>query len=99
MRCSRGMPKVRVQAWLGDVVQPEKDPGMDLDDPAVRERVVESSSAVLQQGFEGIHFDFEPVRSGSKGYLAVLDADPCSEATTLSVAAAQIDPLPASTAS
>jgi hypothetical protein len=29
-------PAVRVQAWLGDVVQPGKNPGMDLDDPAVR---------------------------------------------------------------
>jgi hypothetical protein len=85
-------PAVRVQAWLGDVVQPGKDPGMDLDDAAVRKRVVESASAVLQQGFQGIHYDFEPVRSGSKGYLAVLD-ETRALGTTLSVAAAQIDPL------
>lgn len=85
-------PAVRVQAWLGDVVQPGKDPGMDLDDSAVRQRVVESASAVLQQGFQGIHYDFEPVRSGSKGYLAVLD-ETRALGTTLSVAAAQIDPL------
>ena len=85
-------PGVRVQAWLGDVVQPGKDPGMDLDDAAVRKRVVESAAAVLQQGFQGIHYDFEPVRSGSKGYLAVLD-ETRALGTTLSVAAAQIDPL------
>jgi hypothetical protein len=85
-------PAVRVQAWLGDVVQPGKDPGMNLDDAGVRQRVVESASAVLQQGFQGIHYDFEPVRSGSKGYLAVLD-ETRALGTTLSVAAAQIDPL------
>jgi hypothetical protein len=85
-------PGVRVQAWLGDVVQPGKDPGMNLDDAAVRKRVVESAAAVLQQGFQGIHYDFEPVRSGSKGYLAVLDETRALGAT-LSVAAAQIDPL------
>ncbi|WP_410785739.1 hypothetical protein [Kribbella sp. C-35] len=85
-------PAVRVQAWLGDVVQPGKDPGMNLDDAVVRQRVVESASAVLQQGFQGIHYDFEPVRSGSKGYLAVLD-ETRALGTTLSVAAAQIDPL------
>ncbi|TDW88955.1 hypothetical protein [Kribbella sp. VKM Ac-2566] len=85
-------PAVRVQAWLGDVVQPGKDPGMNLDDSAVRGRVVESASAVLQQGFQGIHYDFEPVRSGSKGYLSVLD-ETRALGTTLSVAAAQIDPL------
>ncbi|MGW6198860.1 hypothetical protein ACWF0M_22130 [Kribbella sp. NPDC055110] len=85
-------PAVRVQAWLGDVVQPGKDSGMNLDDAAVRQRVVASVSAVLQQGFQGIHYDFEPVRSGSKGYLAVLD-ETRALGTTLSVAAAQIDPL------
>ncbi|HEY3559933.1 MAG TPA: hypothetical protein VGL05_20830 [Kribbella sp.] len=85
-------PGVRVQAWLGDVVRPGKDPGMNLDDPMVRKRVVESAAAVLRQGFQGIHYDFEPVRSGSKGYLAVLD-ETRALGTTLSVAAAQIDPL------
>lgn len=85
-------PDVRVQAWLGDVVQPGKDPGMDLDDPAVRTRVVASAKAVLDQGFQGIHYDFEPVKSGSKGFLAVLDATRAI-GVPLSVAAAQIDPL------
>ena len=85
-------PDVRVQAWLGDVVRPGKDPGMDLDDPVVRRRVVDSAKAVLQQGFQGIHYDFEPVQSGSKGYLAILD-ETRALGTTLSVAAAQIDPL------
>ncbi|WP_344233063.1 hypothetical protein [Kribbella hippodromi] len=85
-------PGVRVQAWLGDVVRPGKDPGMNLDDPGVRQKVVASAKSVLEQGFQGIHYDFEPVRSGSKGYLAVLD-ETRALGTTLSVAAAQIDPL------
>ncbi|HEY3508544.1 MAG TPA: hypothetical protein VGL36_05270 [Kribbella sp.] len=86
------VPGIRVQAWLGDVVRPGKNPGMNLDDPVVRRQVVASAEAVLQQGFQGIHYDFEPVRSGSKGYLAVLD-ETRALGTTLSVAAAQIDPL------
>lgn len=85
-------PDVRVQAWLGDIVQPGNNPGMNLDDSAVRQRVVASAKAVLEQGFQGIHYDFEPVRSGSQGYLAVLD-ETRALGTTLSVAAAQIDPL------
>ena len=92
----QAMPSIRVQAWLGDIVQPEEDPGMDLDDPAVRDRVTASSAAVLDAGFDGVHFDFEPVRSGSKGYLAVLDqVHALTEArdVPLSVAAAQIDPV------
>ena len=93
----KAMPAVRVQAWLGNVVQPEEKDGADLDDPAVRDRVTSSSAAVLDQGFDGIHFDFEPVRSGSKGYLAVLDQVHVLTETRgvpLSVAAAQIDPAP-----
>ena len=89
-------PGVRVQAWLGDVVQPGKNPGMDLDDPAVRDRVTTSSAAVLEQGFQGIHFDFEPVHSASAGFLAVLDQVhvlTTQRSVPLSVAAAQIDPL------
>jgi hypothetical protein len=89
-------PDVRVQAWLGDLVQPGKNPGMDLDDPAVRTRVVASSAAVLDQGFQGIHFDFEPVHTGSAGFLAVLDETHVLTAkrdVPLSVAAAQLEPL------
>ncbi|MGC4937952.1 hypothetical protein [Kribbella sp. DT2] len=93
---SKAAPGVRVQAWLGDIVQPAKNPGMDLDDQAVRDRVTASSGAVLDQGFDGIHFDFEPVESGSAGFLAVLDQVhqlTAGRNVPLSVAAAQIDPL------
>lgn len=94
----RVMPKVRVQAWLGDVVAPEKRPGLDLEDPAARVRITASSAQVLDLGFDGIHFDFEPVRSGSPGFLAVLDdvrALTESRQKLLSIATPQIDPLPA----
>jgi hypothetical protein len=93
---SKAAPGVRVQAWLGDIVQPAKNPGMDLDDQVVRDRVTASSAAVLDQGFDGIHFDFEPVHSGSRGFLAVLDQVhelTARRGVPLSVAAAQIDPL------
>ncbi|WBQ06402.1 hypothetical protein [Kribbella sp. CA-293567] len=93
----QAMPKVRVQAWLGDVLQPEKNPGMDLDDAAVRARVKASSEQVLDQGFDGIHYDVEPVQSGSKGFLALLDEVhqlTAARGVPLSVAAAQLDPAP-----
>ncbi|NEA34079.1 hypothetical protein [Streptomyces sp. SID13031] len=93
----QALPKLRVQAWLGDVLQPEKNPGMDLDDAAVRTRVTESSEQVLGQGFDGIHFDMEPVRSGSKGFLALLDqvhVMTSARNAPLSIAAAQINPAP-----
>jgi hypothetical protein len=93
----RAMPNVRVQAWLGDVVLPQKNPGMDLDDAAVRDRVSAASSQVLDEGFDGIHFDLEPLQSGSKSFLALLDqvhALTKARGVPLSVAAAQLNPRP-----
>lgn len=91
----QAMPNIRVQAWLGDVVAPQKNPGMDLADAAVRDRVTTSSSQVLDQGFDGIHFDLEPLQSGSKGFLSLLDqvhAMTRARGVPLFVAAAQLNP-------
>jgi hypothetical protein len=93
----QAMPDIRVQAWLGDVVLPQKNPGMNLDDAAIRDRVTASSEQVLGQGFDGIHFDLEPLQSGSKSFLALLDqvhAMTKAHGVPLSVAAAQLNPRP-----
>ncbi|MEV8095335.1 hypothetical protein [Kitasatospora sp. NPDC085879] len=92
----RRLPGLRVQAWLGDVVAPEKD-GLHLDRPEVRTRITVAVVQTLALGFEGVHFDLEPVRSGSEGFLALLDQIhplTVSSGVPLSVAAPQIDPLP-----
>lgn len=92
----RELPGVRVQAWLGDVVAPEKD-GLHLDRPEVRDKITASAGQVLDAGFDGVHFDLEPVHSGSAGFLALLDqvhALTAARGVPLSVAAPQIDPLP-----
>ncbi|MFC9226808.1 hypothetical protein ACFT8W_39800 [Streptomyces hygroscopicus] len=93
----RELPGVRVQAWLGDVLSTEGRTGMDLGERATRERIVRSAHQVLAAGFEGVHFDLEPVHSGDRDYLSLLDD--VREVTRahrvpLSVAAHQIDPLP-----
>ncbi|GAA5017305.1 hypothetical protein [Kitasatospora paranensis] len=92
----RRLPGIRVQAWLGDEVEPEKD-ALDLDRADVRERVAGSARQTLALGFDGVHLDLEPVRSGSAGFLALLDgvhAVTAAAGVPLSVAAPQIDPLP-----
>ncbi|WP_328289686.1 glycoside hydrolase family 18 protein [Nocardia aurantiaca] len=92
----RMLPGIRVQAWLGDVLAPEFD-GLNTDDPATRDHVVSTSAQVLDLGFDGIHFDFEPVRSGSSGYIAILDrvrAVAADRRGLVSVSAPVIDPLP-----
>lgn len=92
----RELPGIRVQSWLGDIVQPEFD-GLDVEDPGVRDRVVASASQALNLGFDGIHIDLEPIRSGSPGFLALLDQThtmTAARGVPLSVSAPQIDPLP-----
>ncbi|MEW2153874.1 glycosyl hydrolase family 18 protein [Streptomyces sp. NPDC007189] len=94
----RQAPSIRVQAWLGDEVAPEKPYAMHLERQATRAAVVESARQILAAGFQGAHFDLEPLHSGDRNYLALLDAlrrVTRARHAVLSVAAHQIDPLPA----
>ena len=93
----RALPGVRVQAWLGDIVSHEGSPGVRTDDPATRSRIRDSAAQVLDAGFDGVHFDLEPMRSGDQGFLALLGAThemTAARGVPLSVATHQIDPLP-----
>ncbi|MBL1098227.1 glycoside hydrolase family 18 protein [Streptomyces sp. 205] len=93
----RELPSVRVQAWLGDVLATEGPTGLRLEDRGNRARVVRSARQVLDAGFDGVHFDLEPLHSGDRAYLALLDALHTltrARRVPLSVAAHQIDPLP-----
>ncbi|MFG2788670.1 hypothetical protein [Streptomyces sp. NPDC048419] len=94
----RAAPGIRVQAWLGDVLASEGPDGMRLERSATRAAVVTSTRQILATGFDGAHFDLEPLHSGDRHYLALLDAlhqVTAAAGVPLSVAAHQIDPLPA----
>ncbi|MFE9627395.1 hypothetical protein [Streptomyces sp. NPDC006527] len=93
----REMPGVRVQAWLGDVLASEGSRGMRLERAQTRAAVVRSTGQILAAGFEGAHFDLEPLHSDDRNYLTLLDAlhrVTAARDAPLSVAAHQIDPLP-----
>ncbi len=93
----RAAPGIRVQAWLGDVLATESPNGMRLERPETRAAVVESTRQILAVGFDGVHFDLEPLHSGDRNYLTLLDAlRPVTRAedAQLSIAAHQIDPVP-----
>ncbi|MEU3933654.1 glycosyl hydrolase family 18 protein [Streptomyces sp. NPDC029044] len=92
------LPGVRVQAFLGDVLASENSEGMLLNDRDTRAAVVRSARQVLDTGYEGIHLDLEPMPSDDRDFLTLLDAlrrETRSRDAQLSVAAHQIDPLPA----
>jgi hypothetical protein len=93
----REMPGVRVQAFLGDVLATESPDGMRLEKAATRAAVVDSARQVLDVGYDGVHLDLEPLHSGDRNYLSLLDdvrAVTRARDAQLSVAAHQIDPLP-----
>ncbi|MFB7088034.1 glycoside hydrolase family 18 protein [Streptomyces sp. NPDC056296] len=94
----RELPGVRVQAFLGDVLVTEGPDGMHLDRADTRAAVVDSARQVLDAGYDGVHLDLEPLHSGDRNYLSLLDdlrAVTRAKDAQLSVAAHQIDPLPA----
>ncbi|MEV6837646.1 hypothetical protein AB0N17_24585 [Streptomyces sp. NPDC051133] len=94
----RAAPGVRVQAWLGDKLATESPDGLHLERAATRAAVVRSTRRILAAGFQGAHFDLEPLHSGDRDYLGLLDdlrRVTHARHALLSVAAHQIDPLPA----
>ncbi|CAM5408547.1 hypothetical protein STENM223S_09196 [Streptomyces tendae] len=93
----RQLPGVRVQAFLGDVLATGGPEGMRLEKAATRTDVVDSARQVLDAGYDGVHLDLEPLHSGDRNYLSLLDdvrAVTRARDAQLSVAAHQIDPLP-----
>ncbi|MEU7385676.1 hypothetical protein [Streptomyces tanashiensis] len=93
----RAMPGIRVQAWLGDVLASEGPVGLRLEDAGARRAVVGSARQILDAGFDGVHFDLEPLHSDDRDYLSLLDELgklTRARKAPLSVAAHQIDPLP-----
>jgi hypothetical protein len=90
-------PRVRVQAWLGDVLATESPNGMRLERPRTRAAVVASTRQILATGFDGVHFDLEPLHSDDGNYLTLLDSlrqVTRAQDAQLSIAAHQIDPVP-----
>jgi hypothetical protein len=87
------LPRVRVQAWLG--AHPLSDQ-LHLHEPATRARIITAVSEVLDDGFDGVHYDFEPVGDGSEDLLAMLrETGPLAaqRGAVLSVSAIHLEPL------
>jgi hypothetical protein len=66
-------PGVHAQAYLGQTRRQDGEGLLRLDDPAVRARIVVSDRTFLDLGFDGIHYDIEPVYSDDQAFLDLLD--------------------------
>ncbi|WP_083502313.1 glycosyl hydrolase family 18 protein [Sphaerimonospora mesophila] len=89
------LPGVRVSAWLGQKVGADDDPRLDLADPQARKRIVAGARALIDLGFDGIHYDFEPVPDESGAFLSTLRETRQAIGTKpLTTATQQIEPFP-----
>ena len=89
----KAVPGIRVQAWLGDVVDSE-GPGLDL---TRTDQIIGSFRQALDAGFDGIHIDFEPLHSGDQDFLNILEQAhllTAERGAVLSVSVPQIEPVP-----
>ncbi|MER7132529.1 hypothetical protein [Streptosporangium saharense] len=85
------LPDVRVSAWLGQKV----DGRLSLGDAAARQRVLDGARAVMAVGYDGVHYNFEPVGDGDAGFLDLLDRTrQLVGKSLLSVSTPQIEPFP-----
>ncbi|MBP2702698.1 hypothetical protein JOL79_02645 [Microbispora sp. RL4-1S] len=88
------LPGVRVSAWLGQTVNDNGRHHLDLSDPAVRARIVAGARALTGLGFDGIHYDFEPVPDGDPALPSVLrETRRAIGGRLLSVSTQQIEPI------
>ncbi len=87
---------VRLHAWIGQVERGGGGP-LDLSDEGVRANIRRTAEGFLEIGFDGIHYNIEPIRSGDRDLLALLDA---TRAVTrvhgalLSMATDELEPFP-----
>lgn len=65
-------PGVRAQAYLGQIRVVDGDGVIDLDDPEVREQVLKTDAAFLDLGFDGIHYDFEPIYPDDHAFMTLM---------------------------
>jgi hypothetical protein len=65
-------PGVRAQAYIGQVTRRGGGP-LELASRAVRDRVLVTAQDFLALGFDGIHYDIEPVYPGDAGFLDLLE--------------------------
>lgn len=85
------LPEVRVSAWLGQKV----DGILDLDDPAARQRVLDGVRAITALGFNGVHYNFEPIGSGDTDFLDLLTRTRAIVGNRLiSTSTPQLEPFP-----
>ncbi|GAB1816985.1 glycoside hydrolase family 18 protein [Herbidospora sp. RD11066] len=89
------LPGVRVLPWLGQTVDEEDRGSLDLGDPATRANIIAGAREIVALGYDGVHYNFEPVVDGDADYLKLLDETRAAIPNArISVSSHQIEPFP-----
>jgi hypothetical protein len=64
-------PTLHVEAWIGQVEKKGGGP-LDISKDSIRVNIVKTAESFLDLGFDGIHYNIEPIYSGDKDILDLL---------------------------
>jgi hypothetical protein len=93
----RVSPDMKVLPWIGGLRRGYKRhrPGtVELGDLAQRQRMVAEARGLVDEGFDGVHLDVEPVDDGNDEYLALLRAMRTAVGTGHVLSVSAIRPAP-----
>lgn len=86
---------VNIQAWIGQIEV--KGGGiLNVENEEVRSNVIATSSEFLQIGFDGIHYNIEPIYKGDKEIIDILKRTKditSKDGKILSIAADELEPF------
>ena len=73
----RTAPEVKVLPWIGGLrrgYRRQRSGTIELDSLAQRQRIVAEARGLVDEGFDGVHLNVEPVDDGNDAFLALLRA-------------------------
>ena len=94
------LPGIHLQAWMGQMEKRRGGP-LDLADPATRAGILRTAEIFLDLGFDGIHYDIEPLQRDDAALHTLLDdtrALTRPRGRLLSLATTEIQPFPGANA-
>lgn len=89
-------PDLRIHAWIGQMTN-QGSGSLDLSSMEVRKNIVKTAKIFVDLGFDGIHYDFEPVYSGNTAFIDLLkrtQSMTSSKNRLLSIASGQVEIVP-----
>jgi hypothetical protein len=89
------LPALHVQAWMGQMEKRRGGP-LDLADANARAGILRTAELFLDLGFDGIHYDIEPLQRNDTSLWSLLDATRAltrPRGRLLSLATTEIEPF------